>query len=337
MRQARIIPLCVFLSFALAYTAEAAGDSGALAVTEEPEDDGLAPYPLSALEGPEAERITAPVVASLVLTGDITVEFVEVDDDAIGIGTGGPIASETGIDAVQEERALSASPAAFYLALAPRGTQVPPALQELSDRVVAAGHWNPTPPTLGGEGSRGQTSAQVTSCGDIEAGGEGNLHANWGNCTVYSRDVEGTTEWTMTDIVAYAGNVKGVAGTVLWDVQKRNCLTIGCKWYFIHTKVVPQGYTYYYSNSNTNNDFKAFSRVTALGNGTQHIHDVGRCHDWKGRVNALHSTLAGGCGIYYKHTNELFCSKVSYYGADPSNISTAWDWGGNGTVWGCFP
>ncbi|WP_164010388.1 hypothetical protein [Pyxidicoccus trucidator] len=304
------------------------------------EEVELPPYPLSAMEGPDAAAIMAPVLTTLRTADEVIVEFIAVDEDSIGVAIEGPSTASAAIDAVTAQMAQVQSPAEFFLAVSPRGTTLPLALREHSARVAAAGHWNPgvsSPPAVAGPAlPLAEPPASLSgTCNGVHALGNGNLHYNEGDCAEYQRDFEETTERMVKDNVGYAGSVAGLSGTAVWDVQKRNCNLATCDWKVIHKKTVQAGKIFYFHYFNPDNDFNAFSRVTSASNNGLHRHDLARCHDYRGRNNALASTLAGGCKVRFNST-PLFCSKLGYMGLDPSIIHTSNDWMGDGTPMSCL-
>ncbi|QSQ25544.1 hypothetical protein JY651_11675 [Pyxidicoccus parkwayensis] len=313
--------------------------SRAEAVTDPPEepDVDLPLIPVSELRGPRGEALAAPVLATVRTPEDVVVEFIQVDGESIGLAIGGPETQSAVMEQVVARMSVAASPAAFYLAVAPSGSTVPLALQTHSDRVVAAGNWKPA----GGmpaarQQSLGSAPSLGSSCLGVRAFGEGTLHENHGSCDDnWQADIDEETTWMRDDVIAFMPYVHAVSGSVFWDIQKRNCKRNACDWYTILRKTVPQGHVYFYPYVNLNDDYVANSRVTSNANNGVHQHYVGLCHDWHGRT-LLYMDWAGGCAINFKST-PLFCNKLSDEGPDPSRIATSTAYDGSGNIFTCGP
>ena len=317
------------------------------AVGDEPIDQ-LAPVGMTPFPDDPAELLPAPVVAMVEFEGGESVEFVAIDADTVGIGFGGPIDSAV-VDTFPMIFASAASPLDAYLVIA-GVDEAPDALVTLSESVVNAGNWSGCsngsqtdgvswPERLaaaeaasaersgsGADALVAEPRTTSATCDHLVAWGQ-TLPANAGNCTVFHRDYEETTDWTFDDLTAFAGHVIAVSGTHDWYVEHRNCNTGSCDYSTDWTKWnIQAGYHYFFWMADNNDDFRAQSHVQSNGNGGQHNHDVARIHDWYHRVvwtsfgNQAH-------GIEYNWTS-LYCTETDYEGADPSNIATGMSWDG---------
>lgn len=298
----------------------------------------------------------ADVLASLDLTGEVEVIFTAADSESIGIAVGGPIGS-SGVDAALATVACAASPADAFATLAGEDEDLPAALAEHSDTVLASNNWNPpqgcespnmdgghlitTDETVPSTDPNAPTDTLVNDgvslenpCGAAHSSSNSStshpLHANHGNCNIYNRSLYGTTTWQYNDILAFVGHVIVTNGVVHWQVQKQNCNA--CSWNIVYSQAIAQGYHYYYYNNAITNDYNNHSQVTCIhGSGCSHLHDVARCHDWQQRA-VWTSGAAGGCRTRWNGST-LFCSPTAYVGADPSIIHTPTSWDGNGSGW----
>lgn len=309
--------------------------------------------------GEDAENTEpAPVAALLVLEGDVTVEFIDTGEGTIGILVGGPINSAE-FDAVAAHISVAGSPLELFSSLssvAVEETDAPDALVDLSMAVMSAGNWgepveddglppiegvaqeddafasdaeNLNPQSQSADSLMNKPKPQAATCDYLNAWGD-QLHHNAGNCALYWRDDDETTNWWYDDIIAFAGHVIVTNGVVLWNVKHRNCNVGGCSWYTDHTKVITEGYHYYYARSDNNNDHRSESVVESFSEGGSHYHDVARIHDWHHRV-IFTSSWDQAHGISY-NGSRLYCTDTPYEGPDPNNIATGSGWQGSNQI-----
>jgi hypothetical protein len=325
--------------------------------TQDPAVD--ADFEATEVPGDQAE---SPIIARVDLEGEVSLEFIRTGERSIGVVFGGPIGSP-GVDVVAEAVGAAESPLDLFLALG--GHDAPPELIRHSERVVAGRNWSacganntghPQPERIQPERTRGSSSADRDvepglepaqaeplgsysaspqashwSCGYLDSWGD-TLPGDWGNCTEYPRDNNETTNWIITDVVAFAAHAIAQNGDVDWVVRHKNCNS--CNWSLDYTKEISQGHHYVMAMSDMNDDFTAESVVTSLSNGGTHYHDVARVHDYRHRT-IWTSYFAQAHGISFD-TSWLFCTETPYEGPDPSAIYTSSDWEGfNG--WCCTP
>ncbi|CAN0540964.1 unnamed protein product, partial [Laminaria digitata] len=120
-----------------------------------------------------------------------------------------------------------------------------------------------------------------------------------------------------------------VDNRVEWSIRRRNCNN--CSRYYVLSQFeLTQGQHWYHWMHDNNDDFRAESKVkTTAPYYSEHYHNVARCHDYRTR-NINTSSLSGGCKIGAGGT-KLYCTELPYKGPDPSNIYTAYSWGGDGS------
>ena len=173
---------------------------------------------------------------------------------------------------------------------------------------------------------RGPLRPTALACDGVDAfdWAAGWHSANQGNCDTFTRVNGDDQHFEGDDLIAYAGHVVAISGSVFWDIRLQNWGASG--WYWgLQSYAIPQGTQAYWYMSRITNDFNLTTRVEVTSSSATFNHDFARCHDYRHRVVNAGSSVYGGCKINLNGT-QVHVNDLNFVASDPSNIPTVIPW-----------
>ncbi len=315
------VPVCILLLNAIACDPEdlqvEAGDS--------PVESSLAAAPYD-----ETELPAAPLVDTVALGNDVKVSFFELLDGSVGVLVEGPATSHL----TEELRAVNT-----VMSAANGADEAVAMMLELGDALAAGpamprnedlhGNIDGAPQSATGSSLdqlRGPLRPTALACDGVDAfdWAAGWHSANQGNCDTFTRPNGDDQHFEGDDLIAYAGHVVAISGSVFWDIRLQNWGVSG--WYWgLQSYAIPQGTQAYWYMSRITNDFNLTTRVEVTSSSATFNHDFARCHDYRHRVVNAGSSVYGGCKINLNGT-QVHVNDLNFVASDPSNIPTVIPW-----------
>ncbi len=274
----------------------------------------------------ETEPLPAVLAGTVALAADIEVRFFELANGSTGVLLVGPATSSMTAEleaiALVMRDAVDADEAAALM------TDLVDQRGAGGDMTRSASPDDSVQPAVGPGGTSPDQFAVLRKtkvvCNGVNAPNR-KWGANQGDCTLFARDAGEHSYFEGDDLIAYAGHVTAVQGSVFWDIRLQDWGVSGWFW-GLQSFPLSQGEQAYWTHSDIHNDFNLTTRVESTSNNGTHHHDFARCHDWYARVNALANSVDAYCNILTAAGTWLYSHNTSYVGPDPSNIPTGIQW-----------